>query len=339
MFRFLLSLLLVGGGAIGLISRRMRSSTKPNPGRNLAPLAMLVVGVAMLATTLVRVVPANNVAIPTTFGSIGEPMSSGIRPAYPWTEMNILSTRIQELSMLRAFDEGDLAKDDTIRVIAAGGGSMTVDLTVRYAIEPAKAEDLFRQAGTMDLIKERFVRPDAREVTRNVFSKFTAEQGYSTERAQIAEMIFAELRDRLAPRGIDVDSINVRDVEPEVQVLQAINDILSARNAALTAAEEQKRQVTEAETRKQVAERDAEATATKAEGEADATRIRAEAEAEANRKIAESLTPTLVDLQITQACADAIAKTQAAVVSTCGPGGSAGAAAPAPPNVIVDTRQ
>jgi regulator of protease activity HflC (stomatin/prohibitin superfamily) len=339
MSRFVLSLLLAGGGLIGLLVRK--ALPDGSRGRMLVPAGMIVAGVLLAATTVLRVVPANTVGIPTNFGSIGDPMSSGLRVTYPWTEINELSTRIQELSMLRASDEGDLSKDDSIRVIAEGGGSMAVDLTVRYSVDPAKAGDLFRQAGTMDLIKDRFVRPDAREVARNVFSLYTAEEGYSSKRGEIAEQIFTNLAPRLANRGILVDSINVRDVEPEAQVLTAINDILAARNAALTAAEEQKRQVTEAETRKQVAERDAEAAAAKAKGEADAIRIRAQAEAEANRQIALSLTPELLDLQITQACANAIAQTNAAVVSICGTDGqpAAGGVAAAAPTVVVDSRQ
>lgn len=298
-----------------------------------------VVAVLLIVASMVRVVPANTIGIPTTFGSIGDPMPSGIEITAPWTQIHELSTRIQELSMLRAADEGDKAKDDSITVIAPGGGSMKVDLTVRYAIEPGAAGDLFRQAGTMDLIKERFVRPDAREVARNVFSGFTAEEGYSIERARIAEEIFTELKSRLERRGIIIDSINVRDVEPEAQVLQAINSILQARNEALRAQEEQTRLITEAETRREVASRDAEASVLAAQGQADSVRITAEAEADANAAIAASLTADLIELQITQACAEAIAKTQAAVVSVCGRSGSGsdGTSADAPA-VIVDSR-
>lgn len=48
---------------------------------------------------------------------------------------------------------------------------------------------------------------------------------------------------------------------------------------------------------KETAQINAEQAAIKAQGQADATRIKAEAEAEANRKIAESLTPELIELK------------------------------------------
>ncbi|MGB8861503.1 MAG: hypothetical protein WCC60_19770 [Ilumatobacteraceae bacterium] len=62
----------------------------------------------------------------------------------------------------------------------------------------------------------------------------------------------------------------------------------------------------------------------------------AEAEAESNRKVAESLTPELIELQKAQACADAIANSNAQVISVCSPGqtGATGNA----PTVIIDGR-
>lgn len=287
----------------------------------------------------VRIVPANTVGIPTTFGSIGSPMQSGFHITAPWTDVNTFSTRIQELSMLKAVDEGDKAKDDSIEIIADGGGSMSVDLTVRYSIIGEQAAVLFKQAGSMDLIKDRFVRPDAREVTRNVFALYSAEDGYSTKRAEIALLITEQLRERLETRGIIIDSVNVRDVLPEAQVLSAINAILQTRNEATKALEDQKKQVTEAETRKQVAERDKDATITKAEADAEAVRIAAEAQANANALIAASLTPELVELEKAKACAEAIAKTGATVVNVCGDMSNANTeSSPDGTAVIVDAR-
>ena len=296
-------------------------------------LASLVTGSAF-----VRVVPANTVGIPTTFGKIGTPLASGFHITVPWTEITGFSTRIQELSMLRASDEGDKAKDDSITVIAKGGGSMKVDVTIRFALAQDKAAELFKQAGSLDLIKDRFVRPDTREVVRNVFGEYTAEEGYSTKRADIASRVTDELRTRLATRGIVVDSVNVRDVGPEQQVLDAINAVLQTRNQAAQALEEQKKQVTEAETRKQVATLDKEATITKAQADAESVAIAATAQAKANQEIAASLTADLVQLEVARACADAISKTNAQVVNVCSNASSGTASGAAPTSVIVDSR-
>lgn len=333
MFWFIVSIIFVVGGFVGFAVKRSyakKETALEAAGRDtesahfsalvarVAGWVALVIGVVILLMTVIRIVPANNVGIPTSFGSIGSPMQSGLQFTAPWTEITNFSTRVQELSMLRAEDEGDLGKDDSIQVIAKGGGSMGVDMTVRFYIDKKEASSLFRQAGNLDLVKDRFVRPDAREVARNVFGKFSAEEGYSTKRGDISERIFTELKPRLARRGIIVDSVNIRDVNPESNVLKAINNILRARNDAIRVSEVQKKEVTQAETRKQVAERDASAAVTKAQGEANALRISAEAEATANSQIAASLTGELARLKAIIACAAAIEKTNATVVNVCG---------------------
>ena len=155
----------------------------------LGALAVGGVGGFVLLSSFVRVVPANTVGIPTTFGKVGTPMNAGLHITAPWTIVTEFSTRTQELSMLRTPDEGDKTKDDSVTVIASGGGSMAVDVTVRFALTQDQAAELFKQAGTLQLVKDRFVRPDAREVVRNVFGLYTAEEGYSTKRAELATRI------------------------------------------------------------------------------------------------------------------------------------------------------
>ena len=318
-------------------AQRAAAAAAPRVGMLLS-FAALALGLFLLGSSLVRVVPANTVGVPTTLGKVGSPLSAGLHITAPWTEIAEFSTRTQELSMLRASDEGDKTKDDSVSIIAKGGGSMAVDVTVRFALALDKAGDLFKQAGSLQLVKDRFVRPDAREVVRNVFGQYTAEEGYSIKRAEIAVKITDDLKPRLAGRGILVDSVNVRDVAPDTQQLAAINAILQSRNEAAKALEDQKKQTTEAETRKQVASLDKEAAVTKAEAEAAAVALAATAQAEANSKIAKSLTPELLDLEKTKACADAIGKTQAQVVNVCA-GSSGGASGTNPAtSVIVDSR-
>lgn len=349
--------LAVVAAAVFLLARSARAkasqgfATGANPAARAAamaaPKAATLGAIALAAFALftflssfVRVVPANTVGIPTSLGKVGSPLGAGLHLTAPWTVITEFSTRTQELSMLRAPDEGDKAKDDSVSIIAAGGGSMSVDVTVRFALALDKSAELFRQAGSLQLVKDRFVRPDSREVVRNVFGLYTAEEGYSTKRAEIAVKVTELLKPRLADRGIIIDSVNIRDVAPDTQQLAAINAILQSRNEAAKALEDQKKQSTEAETRKQVAALDKQATVTKAEADAASVTLAAAAQAEANAKIAASLTPELLDLEKTKACANAIAQTKAQVVNVCaGPSGAAGSGAASPAtSVIIDTR-
>ena len=54
---------------------------------------------------------------------------------------------------------------------------MYAELTVKWAVTPAKAVELYRLAGSEDAIQQRLVFPDSREIVRNVFARHTSEAG------------------------------------------------------------------------------------------------------------------------------------------------------------------
>lgn len=246
-----------------------------------------------LALSCIKIVPANNVGIPVSFGQIGSPLDSGFHIEKPWTRVHNFSTRLQESSMLSS-GEGEQGKQDSISVRGSDGYEMWVDVTIRYTIEDEVADQLFRRVGSMDGIRDRIVRPEVRESVRIVFARYTSEDGYSTKREEIAKDVNTLLRERLGVYGVNLDSAVIRSVDPDQTLKNAISQRAAAREKTLQAEIEQDRQVTESETRKQVAERDATALTTKAQGEADAKRIAAQGEADANKKVSESLTPEIL---------------------------------------------
>lgn len=237
----------------------------------------LGLGLLLIVWSTVRVVPANHVGIPTEFGSIGNPLNSGFQFTTPWTDITKFSTRMQELSMLGAADDptvnNDDGRGDSIEVRGSDGYVMWSDVTVRYFIEGDSASDLFRLVGSEDGVKERLVRPEVREAVRVEFAKWTAEQGYTSERDAIREAIFADLEVRLARYGLRLDSVAVRNVAPDPVLANAISERAAARERALQATIQQGTDLTLAETRKLVAETDAAAKVAAAQGEADANRI------------------------------------------------------------------
>lgn len=266
-------------------------------------LALLVPVFGFLAS--VRIVPANSVGIPVTFGSIGTQMGSGLKIVNPFTEIKTFSTRLQESTMIDDPFEGDRNRQDAIEVRGSDGYEMRVDVTVRYKVRQDSASELFRRVGSMDGIRDRIVRPEVREAIRVVFANYTSEEGYSVAREKVSADANRIIRERLTPYGLELDAVLIRNVNPDDTLKKAIADRSAARERSLQAELEQKRQITEAETRKQVAERDATAAVTKAEGEAKARVITAEAEAESNRKVAASVSAALSDYIRAQALSKA----------------------------------
>ena len=261
----------------GVIVPERRVSLRP------AGIAVAGLGLVLGVASSVRLVNATEVGVPVALGKVGTPLRAGVHVVAPWTEVSAFSIRLQQSDMSQTPGEGDRVGNDGVEVLSSEGGRMVLDITVRYAIEADSAGALFRQVGSMDGIKERIVRPDVRSKLRDVYSRYTAEEGYASSREKVAAEAEAAVREKLSPFGIVVDAVKVRNISLEANLQSQISAKLEAKQAAERAAIEQGRAKTEAETRRLVAETDAQANVIAAKGQA-----------EANTVLAQSLTPELL---------------------------------------------
>lgn len=293
---FVVGLILVVAG--GTIARSMAEqpgfpANRRPPNLRIFGLLAIVAGIIIPLATSVRVIGATEVGIPVTFGKIGSPLNPGFNIVLPWTEITSFSTRLQVSDMNRTSGEGDRTGDDSVTVLSSEGGELNIDVTVRYAVQPNRAADLFRRVRSMEGVRDIIIRPETRSLMRNVYSRFTAEQGYTTNREKIERIVFDELSAKLKPQGLVLDEISIRDIRPADQILQAINRKLEATQSAERAKIEQTRALTEAETRRRVAETDKQARVIAAEGEA-----------QANSILQETLSPELLKAREIEAIAN-----------------------------------
>jgi regulator of protease activity HflC (stomatin/prohibitin superfamily) len=120
------------------------------------------------------------------------------------------------------------------------------------------------------------------------------------------EALDVYLKDKFAPYGIVIDTVNFTSITVDAETEAAIQKKVTAQQelelaqiesqtAQVQAEKDKKVALVQAEKDKETAVINAEKARIKAEGEAEALRIKSEAEAEANREIASSLTPELID--------------------------------------------
>ncbi|QXE37237.1 prohibitin family protein [Streptomyces sp. GMY02] len=247
-----------------------------------------VAGVGFGVVSCVYVVSAYEVGVPVLFGKIGAPLTSGMHLKTPFTEVTSFSTRPVDLN---------LNDKDVVEVRSSQGGVLYADVTVKWAVTPANAVELYRLAGSQDAIQERLVLPDSREIIRNVFAKHKSEEGYASGRQTIAAEIEAQIKERLKPRGIDVTNVNLRNVRPSDQLQQQIDKKLQQEQAT---------------------ERAVEAART-AKAESERRRIEAEGIARANGILERSLTDRVLRNQCIDAFKEA-AKANPVYAVPCGSG-------------------
>ncbi|ROP53993.1 prohibitin family protein [Streptomyces sp. PanSC9] len=279
---FVLSILLLIAAVVLFLVGRSRDTAGLKLGAAVSAVAALLAG----TFACVHVVSAAEVGVPVTFGKVGTPLTSGVHFKSPFTDVTSFSTRPVDL---------DLNEDDTVEVRSSQGGVLYADVTIKWAVVPAKVVELYRLAGSEDAVESRLVLPDSREIIRNVFAKHTSEEGYASAREQIGSQIADLVKERLAPRGIDVTSVNLRNVKPSKKLQEQIDKKIQQEQAT---------------------ERATEAART-AKAEAERKRIEAEGIAAANKIIERSLSDKVLYNQCLDAYKEA-AKAHPVYAVPCG---------------------
>ncbi|MFB9461998.1 SPFH domain-containing protein [Streptomyces cinereospinus] len=281
---FVLSILLLIAAIILFFVGRSRGEGGWKLGAALSALGGVLAGVF----ACVHVVSAYEVGVPATFGKVGTPLTSGVHFRSPFTDVTSFSTRPVDLN---------LNDKDVVEVRSSQGGVLYADVTVKWAVVPAKAVELYRLAGSAEAVQERLVLPDSREIVRNVFAKHTSEEGYASAREQIGSEIATLVRERLASRGIDVTAVNLRNVRPSDTLQDQIDKKIQQEQATQRATE----------------------AARTAEAEAERRRIEAEGIARANRILERSLSDQVLYNQCLEAYQQA-ARANPVYAVPCGTG-------------------
>ncbi|MEU9129625.1 prohibitin family protein [Kitasatospora sp. NPDC048540] len=293
---FYFSILLLAAGVVLVVLRRR--SVVEFRFAMLTGVLVGAVGLLLGLSTFVYVVEPYQVGVPTSLGSVGSTWQPGLHLKTPLTEVTTFSTRPSDLN---------LTGNDTVEVRSSEGGVLYVDLTVKWSIDPQHALALYKLSGSSDGVQQRLVYPDTREIVRNVFAKHTSVEGYASQREVINSEMEQIITGRLAPRGIIVNGVNLRNVKPSDVLQKAIDQKIQQDQATEQAA----------------------AAVLTAKAEAEKRRIEAESQAQANTVIANSLTDRILMSQ----CIDAFkaaAEKNPVYASPCGSG--AGGSAP----LIVD---
>ena len=242
-----------------------------------------VVLVAIVALTCTATVQTGYTGIVTTFGRVEDvTLEAGLHFKSPFQRIISMDNREQK---------------STFNTEAFSSDIQQVQITgsINYAINKKTAMNLFKEVGTDYFNK--LVYPRMLEITKGVFSKYTAEN-LVANRQKLSESIREGLDNELDEYGINVISVSIENLD----FTDAFTDAVEAKQVAAQKklqAEIEQNQMTmetqqQAERKRINAEAEANVAKINADADAYALQVRSEAEAEANKKIAESLTENLI---------------------------------------------
>ena len=173
------------------------------------------------------------------------------------------------------FDITDNLVEETIDVLDGSGLSINVDVTMNFHLSYDSVGEIY-ETYQFDFLR-RLVRPVFRSTVRDVMGRYTAEEIYSTKRAEVENLIQDEASEVLKKPGnnIILKSLLIRSITLPAQIKEAIENKLQQEQEALAYQYRLDREKSEAERK----------------------RIAANGEATANKIINSSLTPALLKMR------------------------------------------
>ena len=243
---------------------------------------LLVLAVVIYSTCTARV-PTGYTGILTTFGKVENyTMEAGFHFKSPFQQIVVMDNREQKSTFTTEAFSSDIQQ-------------VNITGSINYAINKSTAMNLFKEVGTDYFNK--LVYPRMLEITKGVFSKYTAEN-LVANRQTLSESIRDGLYSELESYGINVISLSIENID----FTDAFTDAVEAKQVAaqkkLQAEIEQSQMTMETQQQAERQRINAEAAANVAKINADAdayaVKVRSEAESEANKLIAESLTENLL---------------------------------------------
>jgi len=180
-------------------------------------------------------------------------------------------------NQLFVYKINETSSDENMDVLDKNGLSIHVDMSVRYAPMPDKIgfiHEKFYSSTSEDYITV-LVIPEVRSTVRQVMGRYTAEEIYSTKRAEVETAIRTESERILQQSFVNAPAVLIRSIVLPEQIKSAIENKLQQEQEALAY----------------------QFRLDKEKSEAERKRIAAEGEARANNIVNSSLTDKLLKMR------------------------------------------
>jgi regulator of protease activity HflC (stomatin/prohibitin superfamily) len=187
-------------------------------GKRILQLGVLVavIIVVMASTTSI---PTGNVGVLTLFGRVtGETLPEGIHLVNPLKSVQKLSVQTQSLK-------------ESANVPSNEGLILALDTSLLFRLDKTMAAQVYQTVGA-DYV-EKIVEPTLRAAIRASTSAHTANALYTNARELVQQQIQDELTKQLAPRGVIVENVLLRDVQLPAMLKGSIEAKQQAEQDAL----------------------------------------------------------------------------------------------------------
>ena len=180
---------------------------------------LAVVFLVILFFASVVSVPTGHVGVLTLFGRVtGETLGEGIHLINPLKSVQRLSIQTQSVK-------------ESANVPSNEGLILALDTSLLFHLDRSKAAEVYQRVGAN--YAEKIVEPTLRAAIRAATSAHTANALYTNARELVQQQIQEELTAQLAPRGVIIENVLLRDVQLPAMLKTSIEAKQQAEQDAL----------------------------------------------------------------------------------------------------------
>ena len=187
-------------------------------GRKILRLAIVVLVLILLMASTTSI-PTGHVGVLTLFGRVtGQTLPEGIHLVNPLKSVQKMSVQTQSVK-------------ESANVPSNEGLILALDTSLLFRLDKDKAAYVYQTVG--DNYAEKIVEPTLRAAIRASTSAHSANALYTNARELVQLQIQDELRAQLAPRGVIVENVLLRDVQLPAMLKGSIEAKQQAEQDAL----------------------------------------------------------------------------------------------------------
>ena len=255
-----------------------------------APLTIVVIVLVLIGMNFYKTIPPGHVGVATLFGNVQavgyeQGLHIPVNPLYRWT----------------IYDARQQTHMETANVPSQDQLQTKLDVSVQYRIIGAMAPSILQETGDARKAVEVHLKPKLRSLLREQGKSIKRAEDFFREETQEALQagLTDGLRDYLAPKGIEVSAVLIRDIALPPFIVQAIEKKKEREQAV----EQERAELERVRTQLQQQVARAEAGREAADQEAERKRILADATAyeitQINKAVADN--PAYIQLQSLEA--------------------------------------
>lgn len=203
----------------------------------------VIVLMALSSSLFFSIGPTEKAVMFYPLGSTGLDVENVLEPGLhmkaPWNDVII-------------YEVAEQSTDETMDINDKNGLPIHVDVTIRYFPKHDKIGYVY-QRFNKDYIN-KLVIPEMRSMTRQVLARYTAEEIYSTKRAEVENQVITETEKILTANYVTTTAVLIRSIKLPDQIRAAIENKLQQEQEALAYQFRLEKEKSEAERKRIAAE-------------------------------------------------------------------------------------